>query len=94
MLAAVGAAESRPPVLSIPYFHEDAAVPAAEGVLYGLGLHVFGMLPVQPLAVGRAEFPPLVRPLGHDDQLAAADAAEGAQRMQRKERSVFPLLAR
>ena len=81
LLTAIGAAESRPPVLGIPYFHEDAAVPAAEGVLYGLGLHVFGMLPVQPLAVGRAEFSPLVRPLGHDDLLAAADAAKGAQRL-------------
>ena len=60
LLAAIGAAESRPPVLSVPYFHEDAAVPAAEGVLYGLGLHVFGMLPVQPLAVGRAELRPLI----------------------------------
>ena len=81
LLAAIGAAESRPPVLSVPYFYEDAAVPAAEAMLYGLRLHVFGMLPVQPLAVGRAEFPPLVRPLGHDDQLAAADAAEGTQRL-------------
>ena len=81
MLAAVSAAESRPPVLSVPYFYEDAAVPAAEAMLYGLRLHVFGMLPVQPLAVGRAEFPPLVRPLGHDDPLAAADAAERAQRL-------------
>ena len=81
LLAAIGAAESRPPVLSVPYFHEDTAVPAAEGVLYGLGLHVFGMLPVQPLAMGRAEFPPLVCPLGHDDLLAAADAAEGAQHL-------------
>ena len=81
LLAAIGAAESRPPVLSVPYFHEDAAVPAAEGVLYGLGLHVFGMLPVQPLAMGRAEFSPLIRPLRHDDPLAAADAAEGAQHL-------------
>lgn len=81
LLAAVSAAESRPPVLGVPYFHEDAAVPAAEAMLYGLGLHVFGMLPVQPLAVGRAEFSPLVRPLGHDDLLAAADAAKGSQRL-------------
>ena len=81
MLAAIGAAESRPPVLSVPYFHEDAAVPAVEAVLYGLGLHVLGMLPVQPLAMGRAEFSPLIRPLRHDDPLAAADAAKGAQHL-------------
>ena len=81
LLAAVGAAESRPPVLGVPYFHEDAAIPAIEAMLYGLRLYVFGMLPVQPLAVGRAEFPPLVRTLRHDDQLAAADAAKGAQRL-------------
>ena len=79
-LAAVGAAEGRPPVLSVLDFYEDAAVPAAESVLYGLGLHVFRMLPLQPLAVGRAEFPPLIQPLRHDDLLAAAQAAEGTQR--------------
>ena len=81
LLAAVGAAECRPPVLGVPYFHKNAAVPASEGVLYGLGLHVFRMLPVQPLAMGRAEFSPLIRSLRHDDPLAAADAAEGAQRL-------------
>ena len=80
-LAAVGAAEGRPLVLGVPYVYEDAAVPAVEGILYRLGFHVFGMLPVQPLAVGRAEFSPLIRPMFHHDQLAAAQAAEGTQRL-------------
>ena len=81
LLAAVGAAEGRPLVLGVPYVDEDAAVPAVEGILYGLGFHVFRMLPVQPLAVGRAEFPPLVCPMFHHDQLAAAQATEGTQRL-------------
>ena len=81
LLAAVGAAEGRPLVLGVPYVDEDAAVPAVEGILYGLGLHVFRMLPVQPLAVGRAEFSPLICPMFHHDQLAAAQAAEGTKRL-------------
>ena len=81
LLAAVGAAESRPLVLGVPYVDEDAAVPAVEGILYGLGFHVFRMLPVQPLAVGRAEFSPLICPMFHHDQLAAAQAAEGTKRL-------------
>ena len=81
LLAAVGAAEGRPLVLGVPYVDEDAAVPAVERILYRLGCHVFRMLPVQPLAVRRAEFPPLICPMLHHDQLAAAQAAEGTQRL-------------
>ena len=78
-LAAVGAAEGRPLVLGVPYVYEDAAVPAIEAMLYGLGLYVFGMLPVQPLAVSRAELDPPVCRFRHPHQLAAFQAAEGTQ---------------
>ena len=79
LLAAVGAAESRPPVFGIPYRHQDTAVSTIKCMLDGLRLHVFGMFPVQPLAMGRAEFSPLIGPMGHDYNLAAAKAAEGTQ---------------
>lgn len=77
--AAGGAAKGNPPVVGIGDFHISSAVSAVKGVAYGLGFDFFRMLPVQPLAMSRAEFRPPVRRLGHPHQLAAFQAVKGPQ---------------
>ena len=57
-LAAGQAAEGRPSVLGLAYFDEGAAVAAAKGAADDYGRHLFGVLPIEPLTVGRAEFSP------------------------------------
>ena len=73
------AAENRPLVLRLRNLHEGSAVAALKGSPDDDGADLLGMLPVQPLAVGRAELDAPVRRLGHPHQLAAFQAAEGAQ---------------
>ena len=77
--AAGGAAKGNPPVVGIGDFHISSAVSAVKGVAYGLGFDFFRVFPVQPLAMGRAEFRPPVRRLGHPHQLAAFQAVKGPQ---------------
>lgn len=78
-LAAGQAAEGRSSVLGLAHFDEGAAVAAVEGAADDDGRYLFGMLPIEPLAVGRAEFGPPVRRLCDPHEAAALDAAEGAQ---------------
>ena len=77
-LAAGQAAEGRPPVFGLAYFDEDAAVAAVKGAADDDGRHLFGMLPIEPLAVGRAELRPPVCRLRDPHETAALDTAEGA----------------
>lgn len=77
--AAIGAAKGCPPVVGLGNFHIGSAVPAVERMAYGLRFYFFRMLPIQPFAVSRAEFCPPVCRLRHPYQLAAFQAAEGAQ---------------
>ena len=77
--AAGGAAKGNPPVVGIGDFHISSAVSAVKGVAYGLGFDFFRVLPVQPLAMSRAEFRPPVRRLGHPHQLAAFQTVKGPQ---------------
>lgn len=72
-------AEDRPFILRLRDLHEGSAVAASEGSPDDDGADLLGMLPVQPLAVGRAELDAPVRRLCHPHQLAAFQAAEGAQ---------------
>ncbi len=78
-LAAGQAAEGRPSVLGLAYFDEGAAVAAAKGAADDYGRHLFGVLPIEPLTVGRAEFSPPVRRLCDPHEAAALDAAEASQ---------------
>ena len=73
------AAEGRPFIFRLRHFYEGSAVAALKGSPYDDGADLFGMLPVQALAVGRTELDAPVRRLGHPHQLAAFQAAEGAQ---------------
>ena len=73
------AAEDRPFILRLRDLHEGSAVAASEGSPDDDGADLLGMLPVQPLTVGRAELDAPVRRLCHPYQLAAFQAAEGAQ---------------
>ena len=73
------AAEDRPFILRLRDLHEGSAVAALEGSPDDDGADLLGMLPVQALAVGRAEFDAPIRRLGYPHQLAAFQAAEGAQ---------------
>ena len=78
-LAAGQAAEGRPSVLGLAYFDEGAAVAAAEGPPDDYGRYLFRVLPIEPLAMGRAEFGPPVRRLCDPHEAAALDAAEASQ---------------
>ena len=78
-LAAGQAAEGRPPVFGLAHFDAAAAVAAAEGASDDYGRYLFGVLPIEPLAVGRAEFSPPVRRLCDPHEAAALDAAEASQ---------------
>lgn len=73
------AAEDRPFILRLCDLHEGSAVAALEGSPDDDGADLLGMLPVQALAVSRTELDAPVRRLGHPHQLAAFQAAEGAQ---------------
>ena len=73
------AAEDRPLVLRLRDLHEGSAVAALEGSPDDDGANLLGMLPVQPLAVGRAELDAPIRRFRHPHQLATFQAAEGAQ---------------
>ena len=78
-LAAGQAAEGRPPVFGLAHFDEGAAVAAMEGAADDYRRYLFGVLPVEPLAMGRAELRPPVRRLCDPHEAAALDAAEAAQ---------------
>ena len=78
-LAASQAAEGRPPVFGLAHFDEGAAVAAAEGPPDDYGRYLFRVLPIEPLAMGRAEFCPPVRRLCDPHEAAALDTAEAAQ---------------
>ena len=78
-LAAGQAAEGRPSVLSLAHFDEDAAMAAAEGAADDYGRHLFRVLPVEPLAMGRAELCPPIRRLCDPHEAAAFDTAKAAQ---------------
>ena len=78
-LTAGQAAEGRPPVLGLAHFDEGAAVAAAEGPPDDYGRYLFRVLPIEPLAMGRAEFGPPVRRLCDPHEAAALDAVEAAQ---------------
>ena len=73
------AAEDCPLVLRLRDLYEGSAVAASEGSADDDGADLLGMLPVQALAVSRTELDAPVRRLGHPHQLAAFQAAEGAQ---------------
>ncbi|SCJ71453.1 Uncharacterised protein [uncultured Ruminococcus sp.] len=78
-LAAGQAAEGRPPVFGLAHFNEGAAVAAMEGAADDYGRYLFGVLPIEPLAMGRAELCPPVRRLCDPHEAAALDTAEAAQ---------------
>lgn len=78
-LAAGQAAEGRPPVFGLAHFDEGAAVAAMEGAADDYRRYLFGVLPVEPLAMGRAELRPPVRRLCDPHEAAALDAAEALQ---------------
>lgn len=78
-LAAGQAAEGRPPVFGLAHFDEGAAVAAMEGAADDYRRYLFGVLPVEPLAMGRAELRPPVRRLCDPHEAAALDTAEAAQ---------------
>ena len=78
-LAAGQAAEGRSSVFGLAHFDKGAAVAAAEGAADDYGRHLFGVLPIEPLTVGRAEFGPPVRRLCDPHEAAALDAAEASQ---------------
>ena len=73
------AAEGRPFIFRLRHFYEGSAVAALKGSPYDDGADLFGMLPVQPLAVSRTELDPPVCRFRHPHQFAAFQAAEGAQ---------------
>ena len=76
------AAKGRPFVLRLCDSDSCTAIPARKGPLHRAGRNAMrtpGMLPIQPFAVSRAEFCPPVCRLRHPYQLAAFQAAEGAQ---------------
>lgn len=72
-------AEGRPFILRLRDFHQGSAVAALEGSPNDDGADFLGMLPVQALAVSRTKLNAPVRRLCHPYQLAAFQAAEGAQ---------------
>ena len=78
-LAAGQAAEGRSPVFGLAHFDESAAVAAMEGAADDYGRYLFGMLPIEPLAMGRAELRPPVRRLCDPHETATLDTAEAAQ---------------
>lgn len=73
------AAKGRPFILRLRDFHQGSAVAALEGSADDDGADFLGVLPVQPLAVSRTKLNAPVRRLCHPYQLAAFQAAEGAQ---------------
>lgn len=77
-LAAGQAAEGRSSVLGLAHFDEGAAVAAAKGSPDDYGRYLFRVLPIEPLAVGRAELRPPVCRLRDPHETAALDTAEGA----------------
>ena len=78
-LAAGQAAEGRPSVFGLAHFDENAAVAAMEGAADDYGRYLFGVLPIEPLAMGRAELRPPVRRLCDPHEAATLDTAETAQ---------------
>ena len=78
-LAAGQAAEGRPSVLGLAHFDEGAAVAAAKGAADDYGRHLFRVLPIEPLTMGRAELRPPVRRLHDPHEAAALDTAKAAQ---------------
>lgn len=56
-----------------------SALAAYEGAVYLFRRDLFLMSPIHALAVGGAEFPPMVVPVGDEDEAAAAGAGEGSQ---------------
>ena len=73
------AAKGRPFILRLRDFHQGSAVAPLEGSADDDGADFLGVLPVQPLAVSRTKLNAPVRRLCHPYQLAAFQAAEGAQ---------------
>ena len=81
LYAAVGAAKDRPAVFGLRDDNGFAALFAGKGTRYGLARRVFRMLPVQPLAAGRAKLYPFVGAVPHKDESSTAQTAEGAHRL-------------
>ena len=73
------AAEGRPFIFRFRHFYEGSAVAALKGSPDDDRADLFGMLPVQPLAVSRTELDAPVCRFRHPHQLAAFQASEGAQ---------------
>ena len=80
---AFGTAKGHAPVLWLCNFYKSSAVPAVKSPIHRLGFppFCFGMLPIQPLAVGRAELRPLIFFVSHADDFAAAQAAKCPQNL-------------
>ncbi len=81
LYAAVGAAEGGSPILCFRDGHRPAALLTLKGTRHGLARCGFRVLPVQPLAAGRAELYPFVGAVPHRDESSAAQTAEGAHRL-------------
>lgn len=81
LYAAIGAAEGGSPVFCFRDGHCPAALLTLKGTRHGLARCGFRVLPVQPLAAGRAELYPFVGAVPHEDEGPAAQAAEGAHRL-------------
>ena len=81
LYAAVGAAEARPAIFGFRDNDGPAALLTLKGTRHGLARCGFRVLPVQPLAAGRAELYPFVGAVPHEDEGPAAQAAEGAHRL-------------
>ena len=75
------AAKSRPPVLCFCYLHHRPAVSTRKGSPANGRTNFFGMFPIQPFTMSRAELNPSVRRLGHPYQLAAFQTAKATQRV-------------
>lgn len=81
LYAAIGAAEARPAIFGFRDNDGPAALLTLKGTRHGLARCGFRVLPVQPLAAGRAELYPFVGAVPHEDEGPAAQAAEGAHRL-------------
>ena len=82
-LPAFGAAKGHAPILRFRDFYKSSAISAAKGstdrlCCYALRL---GMLPVQTLAVRRAELCPFILCASHADDLAAVQTAKRPQHL-------------
>lgn len=81
LYAAAGAAKDRPAVFGLRDDNGFAALLAGKGTRHGLARFGFRVLPIQPLAAGRAKLYPFVGAVPHRDESSAAQTAEGAHRL-------------